>query len=172
MLGLRSCFVPGRFASTMQTPPNPYSPPAAAVADASSQPPGRPALVWIIVVLMIIGSLASAVSLVLRLAGRMPDVGGINQLMHWYDHVMALIIALVRVIAAIALFRLKPSAWPWFAGLFAASIAMILFHLAAKPAYRALLEQMGYWGVAGGLALNGAMAYYVYRLHRDGVLRN
>lgn len=154
----------------MQTS-NPYSPPAAPVADTSAEPPGRTLLVWIIVVLLVIGSLGSVVSLVLRVSGYMPDIGGLMREQYWYDYVIALTIASVRVVAAISLFRLKRVAWPLFAGLFVAAIALVAYHWAAKPIYREVLAQTGYWGVVVGLLLNGVMAYYVHRLRRDGVLR-
>lgn len=156
--------------SSMETH-NPYSPPSTEVAD-TSEPAGRPALVWIIVVLLMIGSLGAVVSLAMRLGGYVPDVGGLMREQYWYDFVIAVAIAVVRVLAAVSLFRLKRIAWPFFMGLFVAGVALVLYHLAAKPIYRSVLEQTGYWGVIAGLLLSGAMTYYVYRLHRDGVLRS
>ena len=151
---------------------DPYSPPTAAVDDATPEAPGRPGLVWVICGLIVVSSLTSLIMQVLQVSGRIPEVGGLTHGMHWYDHVYGLIMTLAWIIASVLLFRLKRSAWRWFASLFALTVAMYLYHLATKPAYRDMLAQSRYWGALGGMAIYAAIIYYVYRLHRDGVLRD
>ena len=150
---------------------DPYSPPTAAVDDATPEPAG-PGLVWVICGLIVVSSLTSLVTQALQLSGRVPDVGGVTHAMHWYDHVFGLIMTLAWIAASVLLFRLKRSAWRWFASLFAVTVAMFLYHLATKPAYRDMLAQSRYWGALGGMVIYAAIIYYVYRLRRDGVLHD
>jgi hypothetical protein len=151
---------------------DPYSPPTAVVDDTTPEPPGRPRLVWVISGWLVVGSLGSLLMQALQLSGRIPDVGGITHTMHWYDHVFGVIMGIAWIVGSVLLFRLQRLAWRWFASLFAITVVKFLYHLATNPAYREVLAQSRYWGVVAGLAIYAAITYYVYRLHRDGVLRD
>ncbi len=152
---------------------NPYEAPKAALPDLPD-PSGRPGWVWVIVIFYALGIVGTLISTIAVLAGR--PLGG--QAASSYlsnlttlDHVFSLIVASVSALGTIALFRMKRRALHFLLAVFLLSVANFGINVALRPAYRAMFDQVGYWGLIAGWAINIAIVLYVWRLQTKGLLR-
>lgn len=153
---------------------NPYRPPTAPVSDpVTDQSPGRPLLVSLIAVYYgctAILSVGARLLFVTHLDLIPPDMRSQFQSLTWVDHSVLVIMATVKIWAAISLFRLKQHA---------VALLVILLALAVLNTLRYIFFRN--WlvntpgpalaGAAIGFLLNIGILVYVARLRKRGVLR-
>jgi len=154
---------------------NPYAAPRSAVNDVTLEKHGRPILVWIITIFMLIGVMGGVVSTAAALLGR--PIGGAQAAEHLSamgtgDYLWALVFSLAAIPAYVDLFRLKRRALPFLVGLFLAGQVVMVANLLLRAHYRAMFEVSGgYWSLLAGVVFNLAIIGYVWRLRAKGVLR-
>lgn len=160
---------------------NPYTPPKARVLDSDvidgdlrGLETKRPILVWVISIwygaagiLAILGRFAMVTHLVVP-PGRM---GEQLQFMTWLDYAILNSMALVRVWAAISLFRLRAIAAPLL-GLLSAAGILNTFRYALTKTWLARSGTPTLIATAVGLLISIGVALYASRLRYRGILRS
>ena len=162
---------------------NPYRTPQSEVKDLPlgvSEDGKRPALVWVIFLYAVFGSIMGFISTLLMITGHFPVLSETQRQMMAHtgpwQYALSIATLVVFLSAAVALFRLRKSAVTLFALYTVLTAAASVYRL-SDPHYRALFKAKGpalVGGVIGGTVSVGiiiAMLAYSVRLKRRGILK-
>jgi hypothetical protein len=133
---------------------------------ASTTEKRRPVFVWVILLFYGLSTFSLLLLTVIRVSGnplvqaRLPVVS-----YTWFDYAESYGLAVLKLVAAIELFRLRRLAVPLFAAVLILNIAAAGFDLFSKTSVPVPL-----WGILVGFSILGAICLYSWWLARKGVL--